>query len=250
MVPLPITQLLHAGDSTAFYTTRGSCLPELPYSGFNLCHYTGDYPAHIAACRDALSRHFGISAERILIPRQTHSANVAVITSLPVVTPALEGIDALVSDMRNIIIGVNTADCVPVVLLDPITGVNGVAHAGWRGAVGGVVEATVNAMIQLGSCPSNIKAAMGPSICRHCFEVGQEVASFFDKDCVFQSPGGKPHVSLHKYISKILITHGLKSDNVSNFNDGICTLCHPASYWSARKMGINSGRIYTFIVKK
>lgn len=250
MVTPPVIQLLNAGNSTAYYTTRGTCSPESPYSGFNLCHYTGDTSAHISECRDSLSRHFDIPTERILTPRQTHSANVAVITSLPVEPSTLNEVDALVTNLHNIIIGVNTADCVPVVLLDPATGINGVAHAGWRGAVGGIVEATIQAMTRLGSRPDKIKAAMGPSICQKCFEVGAEVAQFFDGDCVLQLPGTKPHVSLHKHISKTLLNCGLQQSNIIGFDDALCTRCHPDTYWSARKMGIKSGRIYTFIATK
>ena len=250
MTALPIQKLLQAGRATAYYTTRATSSPEEPYSGFNVCHYTGDDPSHVAQCRQALAGHFGLPAERIIIPRQTHSSNVAVITSLPVGVSELEGVDALVTDMHDIIIGVNTADCVPVVLIDPVAGISGVAHAGWRGAVGGVVEATVRAMKELGSEPSDIKAAMGPSICCDCFEVGPEVAERFDSDCVIIRPGLKPHVSLHKYIIKILTGCGLRCDCVAPFDNCLCTRCRPEIYWSARKSGINSGRIYTFVVTK
>ncbi len=246
----PLKELLRAGRSTAFCTTRGVCDPQSPYSGFSLCHYTGDSPLHTAECRDSLCRHFGIANGNIIVPRQTHSSNVAVITSLPVAAADIEGVDAIVTNLPDMIIGVNTADCVPVVLIDPVAGINGVAHAGWRGAVGGVVEATVAAMVRLGSNPADIRAAMGPSICVGCFEVGPEVAQNFAPDCVSHSYGAKPHVSLHKHISKTLLNCGLRDFNISEFDNALCTRCHPSTYWSARKFGINSGRLYTFIVTK
>lgn len=250
MSKLPATQLLDTVKATAYYTFRETDHPELPYSGFNLCHYTGDAPGHIADCRDLLSRHFNIPAEHIIVPRQTHSTNVAAITSLPVTPSAIEDVDALVTNRHDIIIGVNTADCVPVVLIDPVTGVNGIAHAGWRGAVNGVVEATLQAMITFGANPSDITAAMGPSICVDCFEVGPEVAAHFSKECISQHEGCRPHVSLHKHIHNILLNSGVTIDNIQPFNADMCTRCHPEMYWSARRMGINSGRIYTFIVPK
>lgn len=244
----PIFPLLTAGNIRAFYTDRGECIPCEPYSGFNVCHYTGDDTAHISACREELARQSGIPTERMVIPRQTHSTNVLTLTSLPVEGEKLENIDAIVTDLEDVIIGVNTADCVPVVLADPRAGIAGVVHAGWRGAVDGIVEETVRAMIELGAESSNIRAAMGPSICAECFEVGEEVAERFSEDCVVRITGQKPHVSLHKHIVNILLKCGLNNDNITPFDRNLCTRCSPERFWSARKVGINSGRIFTFAI--
>lgn len=243
-----VTPLIKAGNASAYHTTRGACTPAEPYSGFNLCHYTGDDPAHIKACRESLTDMFGIPADRIIIPRQTHSTNVATITAMPVSPDDIENVDAVVTNQHGLIIGVNTADCVPVVLLDHKAGIHAVAHAGWRGAVNGVVENTIRAMISLGSDPQNILVAIGPSICAECFEVGEEVAARFPSDCVTRKPGQKPHVSLQKYIANILLTFKLPTQNITPFNTSSCTRCNPDIYWSARRMGIDSGRIYTFVV--
>lgn len=242
-----IFPILTAGNVSAYSTWRGDCMAEQPYSGFNICHYTGDDPTHIAECREELSRVTGIPADRIIIPRQTHSTNVLTVTSLPIESDKLENIDAIVTNLPEVIVGVNTADCVPVALADPIAGIAGAAHAGWRGAVGGIVETTVSAMTTLGSNPANIRAVMGPSICAECFEVGEEVAIRFDEDCVIRTPGQKPHVSLHKHITNILCSCGLKESNVKPFDPQLCTRCHSDVFWSARKAGINSGRIFTFV---
>lgn len=246
----PVTPLIKTGNASAYHTTRGACTPAEPYSGFNLCHYTGDDPAHSGACRDSLAEMFEIPSDRIIIPRQTHSTNVATITAMPVSPDDIENVDAVVTNQRGLIIGVNTADCVPVVLLDPKADIYAVAHAGWRGAVSGIVENTVKAMLSLGSSPRDILAAIGPSICVGCFEVGDEVASRFPADCVSREPGQKPHVSLQKHITKILSHLSLRQNNIYPFDPASCTRCHPDLYWSARRMGINSGRIYTFVVIK
>lgn len=244
-----IFPLLTAGNISAYYTTRGECIAEQPYSGFNICHYTGDAPAHIAECREALGRQTGIPVERMVIPRQTHSTNVLTLTTPPPVAPErLDNTDAIVTNIPDVIVGVNTADCVPVVLADPSAGIAGVAHAGWRGAVGGIVEATVQAMVRLGATVSNIRAAMGPSICAECFEVGEEVAERFSDDCVSRVEGQKPHVSLHKHITNVLRECGLQELNIMPFDMDLCTRCHTDRFWSARKAGINSGRIFTFVI--
>lgn len=230
----------------AWFTTRGECDPSLPYSGFNVCHYTGDLPAHVNRCRQMLADSLDVSINNLIIPRQTHSTNVLVITSPTVDSDSLEGVDALVTNVPGIVIGVNTADCVPVVLIDPIANVIGIAHAGWRGAVNGIVSSTVTAMTSLGSSSSDVKAAMGPSICSGCFEVGDEVAVRFNDDCVTSRPEQKPHVSLHAHIAAELARCGVKPANVTPFDSALCTRHNSDRYWSARALGINSGRVFTF----
>ncbi len=244
---LPLIQLMQQPGARAWFTVRGDCDPTQPYSGFNVCHYTGDAPEHIAECRQALADGLGIRPDRLIIPRQTHSTNVLTITSLPVEAESLEAVDALVTNVPGIAIGVNTADCVPVVLIDPINKVIGVAHAGWRGAVNGIVRATVEAMTSLGSSASDIQAAMGPSICVECFEVGEEVATFFNDSCVKREPGRKPHVSLHSHIASELMQCGLPPMNITPFDHALCTRHNSDRYWSARALGISSGRVFTFV---
>ena len=245
---VPVIPILNTGDIHAFSTRRGDCEPEQPYSGFNVCHYTGDDPAHIDECRRELTETFGVPADRLVMPRQTHSTNVLTLTTLPVTDDMLENVDAVVTNLKGIIVGVNTADCVPVILADPTAGIAGIAHAGWRGAIGGIVEATVAAMMSLGANPADIHAAMGPSICIDCFEVGEEVATRFGNDCVRRIVGAKPHVSIHRHIVNALKASGVSGENITPFDPSLCTRCHPDEYWSARKSGINSGRIFTFVI--
>lgn len=245
----PIHELMRDGSAIAYYTTRGECDTTNPYGGYSLCDYTGDTQSHIQLCHQALARHFNIDESHIIIPRQTHSSNVAVITSLTANNRNPADTDAIVTMLPNIIIGVNTADCVPIVMSDSNSGVIGVAHAGWRGAISGVLDATVKAMLQSGADAKSIIAAMGPSICQNCFEVGQDVATLFDDDCVDYYSHTKPHVSLHKHIVKSLSNLGLQPKNILHFSDALCTKCHNNDFFSARKLGVNSGRVFTFIRK-
>lgn len=246
---IPIRQLLQYDNISAYFTTRGKCDQEDPYSGFNVCHYTGDTPEHVASCRQSISDFFKIPMSRIIIPRQTHSTNVATITDIPE-NAILEDVDAIITNLDNIIIGVNTADCVPIVLIDSVTKIAGIVHAGWRGAVNGITEKAIQSMVDLGASPSDIKAAIGPSICLDCFEVGQEVARLFDDDCVEYHTWTKPHVSLHKYTFKSLINCGIINNNITNSHNFMCSKCNYRQLWSARKLGTNSGRIFTFVVIK
>ncbi len=245
----PCIPLLSAAGFSAYFTYRGGiCNAESPYAGFNVCHYTGDSPEHISHCRALLCGHLGVEEEALVVPRQTHSTNVAVIDNIPFDNRTFEGVDALVTTLDNVVIGVSTADCVPVVLGDIDSGVIGVAHAGWRGAVGGIMGNTVSAMVSVGADASKIKAALGPSICVDCFEVGEEVAAQFPDGCVERRSGWrKPHVNLQRFVTDELVYAGLERCNISPFSKERCTLCHPATFFSARSLGVNSGRLFTFV---
>lgn len=248
-IDAPIYELMSDKTATAFYTTRGKISSPLsPYDGFNVCGYTGDSSVHTTECMAALSAFTGIGPERIIMPRQTHSINVASITAKNLHEVSLEHTDAIVTDIRGLIIGVNTADCVPAIFSDSQAGIIGIAHAGWRGALNGIIENTLHTMIRQGARPENIKAAMGPSICQACFEVGTEVAEMFDDGCVDRTTWEKPHVSLHGHIAKAIISQGVPESNIQKFDNSLCTHCHTDIFFSARTLGIGSGRVFSFII--
>lgn len=239
-----IKHIMIAPRVSVWLTSRGN-VTSSPYSGVNLCHYTGDDPDHVAWSRGLLADEAGISVERIIVPRQTHSTRCRVIDRLPVEAAEIEGVDALVTTLRGVGIGVSTADCVPVVMADAEAGVIGVAHAGWRGAVAGIVDRTLDAMMSLGAQPERISALIGPCICVECFEVGDEVAAQFPESCVVRGEG-RPHVDLPAYVRQQLIARGV-ADNAITMPDA-CTRCHPDTYFSARASGIASGRNFTMVM--
>lgn len=230
----------------AFFTSRGD-ISSSPYSGFNICHYTGDSPESVARCRVMLAARLGIEPEMLVVPRQTHSVNCRVIDSVPVDAGSLKSVDALVTALPGVAIGVSTADCVPVLLADTVHGVVGAAHAGWRGALGGVVEATVRGMVSLGSVPADIRAVIGPCICKDCFEVGDEVAELFPDGYVARAAGRKPHVDLPEYVASRLVACGITRELVTM--PVACTKCNPDRYFSARELGVNSGRNFSMICR-
>ncbi|MCM1076453.1 MAG: polyphenol oxidase family protein [Bacteroides sp.] len=238
-------------DSYCVMTTgRGEMeMSASPYDGFNLCHYTGDDPDHVKTCRNLLASAIGVEPDRIVVPRQTHSVNVAVIDSLPIDMEELEDVDGIVTTLRGVAIGVSTADCVPVILVDEVVGVIGAFHAGWRGAVGGIVENGVGRMVELGASAGRIRAFVGPAICVNCFEVGDEVASRFPEECVVRyDDGRRPHVDLPGYVMHVLRNAGVSSCNIEPFSYECCTRCHPSRYFSARAIGVDSGRNFTFVM--
>lgn len=211
-----------------------------PYDGFNVCHYTGDAAEHIATCRAALGRHFDVKVENIIIPRQVHGTKIAVIQDNDFDHRMLESVDAVICIVPGLIIGVNTADCIPVILCDEEAGIIAAVHAGWRGAVAGIVEKCVDMMNKLGA--KQISAYIGAGICRDCFEVGEEVAERFPDSFVIRRHGEKPHIDLPAFVADCLRSSGIT--DITKTVD--CTRHLPNRYFSARALGIASGRNFTF----
>lgn len=229
----------------AFVVTRGRVDVSDSYSGINVCHYVHDDPAHVRASREEVCRQLGIGADALVVPRQIHSADVAVLiggASSP------DGVDAIVTGLSDVAIGVSTADCVPVVMADGSSGLIAASHAGWRGALAGIIDNTVDTMVSRGASVKNIKVMIGPCICWSCFEVGEEVAALFPDGFVSRDYGTKPHVDLPGYVRSRLEAHGIPTSAIQGPID--CTRCNPSRYFSARRLGINSGRTFTGIIRR
>lgn len=238
---LPVAILRQTAVSVVGATWRGHGVnPESPYDGFSLCHYTGDNDTHARKCRKKLATRFGITPENVLVPGQVHGTMAAVITSPRFNPTDLENVDSVITTVPRLIVGVNTADCIPVVLADDSAGIVAAVHAGWRGALAGVIQNALGAMYNLGA--QQITAVIGAGICRDCFEVGPEVASQFPAEFVSSVPGSRPHVDLPGYVANIL--HYCSVTELTT--TGECTRCHPTRYFSARALGTASGRNYTF----
>ena len=245
----------------AFSTTRGEVEGRNPYSGVNLCDYVGDDALRVLDARIMLAMQLGVDLDAVVMPRQTHSCNVAVIDThfmdndIDQQEQALEGVDALVTTLPGVVIGVNTADCVPIVLADEAAGVIAVAHAGWRGTVGRIARAVVEEMCRQGARVERIQASMGPSICQDCFEVGDEVVEAFKKarfdlDAIVtrNASTGKAHIDLRAANREVLVAAGVPAGNIVLSQH--CSRCEHGRFFSARRLGIDSGRTFTGIYRK
>lgn len=179
--------------------------------------------AGVAARRQALAPH------RWTWLRQIHGAEVVVVDAPG--AGAGRRADAAVTSVPGAVVAVHTADCVPVVLADPRAGVVGVAHAGWRGLVAGVLDATVEAMVGLGG--RDIRAWLGPHIRARCYEFGSAdldtVAAAVGDDVRSVTAWGTPALDLSAGVTGALVSAGVGSVDV-----GGCTACEPARYWSHR----------------
>lgn len=245
-----------------FITTRHGGVSQDSYAAMNPGEYSGDDPASVWMNRQLLSDAIGISSERIFAPCQIHEAEIGCIdTHFLSLTAArqkeeMNGKDALVTDIPGICVAVSTADCVPVLVYAPDKGVVAAIHAGWRGTVKQIVVKTVGYMISCYGCdPSLMLAGIAPSISKESFEVGDEVAEAFQATGVDMSrvmerniQTGKAHIDLWEANRIQLLQSGIRSGNIEI--SGICTYQHHNDFFSARRLGIKSGRILSGIMIK
>ncbi len=241
----------------AFSTTRKGGVSQGKYGEFNINEYCGDEADCIARNRELLAGELGIPADRILLPHQVHGVEVRRIgedfLSLAEADrkEVLEGVDAVVTDVPEVCIGVSTADCIPVLLYDGAHHATAAIHAGWRGTVGRIVEKTVDAMRDsFHTDPSDLRAVIGPGISLANFEVGDEVyEAFAQKGFPMERIArrfAKWHIDLPLCNALQLRKTGVREENIQD--SGICTYDHCDEYFSARRLGVASGRIYTGII--
>jgi polyphenol oxidase len=155
--------------------------------------------------------------------------------------------DALISDEIGTSIGVRTADCVPILLLDPVHRAVAAVHAGWRGTAAGIVARAVERMgADFHTQAADLYAAFGPCIRACCYEVGPEVAAHFEGSGVVQhSSDGKYRLDLGQANRQQLEAAGLNPEHV--FDSGFCTACLPAQFFSYRREPENPGRMLASI---
>jgi polyphenol oxidase len=165
----------------AFFSRDGG-VSEGIYAGLNGGIGSNDDPAKVAENRRRMAQHLGVPREHLLTAFQIHSPDVAV-ASASWDTASRPRADAIITRTEGLAIGITAADCGPILLVDPNARVIGAAHAGWKGALTGIVESTVEAMEKLGADRTNILAAIGPLIRQYSYEVGNEfVERFIEAD--------------------------------------------------------------------
>jgi polyphenol oxidase len=163
-----------------FFTREGG-VSEGDFASLNCGYSSGDEIGRVEANRARALHRLEMAPASLCTVRQVHGAKVVVARAAQPQRPSVEA-DALVTDRRGITLGVLCADCAPVLLADPDAGVIGAAHAGWRGALAGVIEATVEAMVERGAVPARTVAAIGPCIAQASYEVGPELLARFTAD--------------------------------------------------------------------
>jgi YfiH family protein len=163
------------------FFTRAGGVSEGDFASLNCGYSSGDEITRVEANRARALDRLGMAPASLCTVRQVHSAEVVIARAPQPTRPSAEA-DALVTDRPGVTLGVLSADCAPVLLADPDAGVIGAAHAGWRGALGGVIEATVEAMVRLGAVQDRMHAAIGPCIAQVSYEIGPELLTRFTQD--------------------------------------------------------------------
>ncbi|MBN2907854.1 MAG: peptidoglycan editing factor PgeF [Rhodobacteraceae bacterium] len=158
-----------------FFTRRGGASSGV-FAGLNCGEGSSDQCEVVAINRGRVAGAMGVPGDHLITVNQVHSTDVAVIATPPDIRPRA---DAVVTDQPGLALAVLTADCQPVLFADIQAGVIGAAHAGWRGALNGILEATLAAMEGLGADRSNTAAVIGPTISQRAYEVGPEFMDSF-----------------------------------------------------------------------
>lgn len=259
-MPQPILTYYNISPSvTAFSTTRHGGFSHDAYGEFNINRYCGDDEKCVNKNLEALADTLGICANAVIMPHQTHGTEVRLIGNEFLALPQqvkgmlLEGVDALATDVRNISIGVSTADCIPVIIYDPAHHAAAAIHAGWRGTVQRIAQKAIGTMrIAYGSRSEDLKAVICPGISLEAFEVGDEVyeefaSAGFDMKTISRREE-KWHIDLKECNRRQLVEAGIAYGNITV--SPTCTYSCHADYFSARRLGAASGRMYTGIILK
>ena len=196
----------------------------------------------------------------VLQMHQVHDVHVAVIDTPDINPGQLDGYDAMFTNLRGLAIGVRTADCIPILLYDPVNKAAAAVHSGWRGTVAKILHKVINKMLNTyGTAPSDLLAVIGPGICADCFQVGEEVAlnfkeAGFDVNSIWSFRGprngsdmsGGHHIDLKEACRQTLTECGVKKENIQ-ISD-LCTYEDNDLLYSARKETIGCGRNITCIM--
>lgn len=243
--------LTAAGGIAHGFSTRRGGVSSGPFSLLNLSRSREDPSENVRENSRLFRQAIGVPSEPIVLCHQVHSDAIHVVSE----TDALSDLynldnmpgDGLITNCPGLTLSVFYADCIPVLLYDPVKRVIAAVHSGWRGTSLNIAGKAVSKMGEaFGSLPEHILAAIGPGICPHCFETHQDVPEAMTRSLgdaiapfITPLPSGKFHVDLKRIIQKRLLLQGLLPSHISL--SGLCTACHSDHFWSHRKLGEERG---------
>ena len=223
-------------------------------ASMNLGLTRGDREENVQENFRILAGELGASPERFVLTDQTHTTNVRVVTEEDagkglVRARDYHDVDGLVTNVPDLVLAIFVADCVPVLFVDPVHRAIGGAHSGWRGTVGRIGAKVVQLMQEAyGTRPEDLIAAVGPSICRDCYEVSSEVADIFAEEFrghekEILTPGREGHAQLDLWQTNRIVLEeaGIPAGNISVTD--LCTCCNPAALFSHRASGGRRGNM-------
>ena len=218
----------------------------------NKPRFTGDSEDIYAGFRHELAVSCEAEESSFVFPRQTHSDRIAVVNSENFAN-TIDDTDALITSEKGLFICVQTADCVPVLLFDPVKKVVAAVHAGWKGTISKIAGKTVAEMTETFGCnPDDIVAGIGPSIHMHAYEVGPEVveaaeANFSNSPALLKPSmnNGHAYFDLWEANQTVLLEAGIREENIEVI--GLCSFEHADLFYSARRDGSDTGRMVSGI---
>ncbi|MDI3468751.1 MAG: multicopper polyphenol oxidase [Pseudolabrys sp.] len=219
------------------FFTRSGGVSQGVYASLNGGIGSSDAPANVAENRSRMAAALGVAPDKFLSVYQVHSPDVVTVDR-PWTGGERPRADAMVTKRPGIALGVSTADCGPALFADAATGVIGAAHSGWRGALTGVLEATIAAMENLGARRDSIAVALGPMIRQPSYEVGPEfVARFMDADSAnerFFVPSAREDHAMFDLAG--YAASRLRAAGIAHIEDlGLCTFAEPERFYSYRR---------------
>jgi hypothetical protein len=179
----------------------------------------------------------------VATPFQTHSVNVKKVSK----EGNFGNVDGLFTSNSSIICSVKVADCMPVFFIHKTKSFYGIVHVGWRGLVGGILKNAIILMKVNKINLEDIQVFVGPSIQKCCFEVGQDIVGLFNKNFIKNRKNRKYSVDLHGSLKFSLESYGIKSNQIDIFSE--CTFCNVDKYFSYRRDGEKTGRMYGLVGK-
>lgn len=231
------------GPVDVAFTDRHGGTSGGPFASLNLTDRTGDSAAALGRNLDAVAAALGSSRHRLVLMAQVHGADVHVVESAdPVAEPVA---DALVTALPDVVLVVRVADCVPVLLADPETGVLGAVHAGRAGLAAGVVPNAVDAMRALGA--TDLTGWLGPHVCGACYEVPEQLradVSSVVPEAFAHTRTGTPSLDLGAGVTAQLRRAGVEVVDASR-----CTI-EDADLFSHRRQGSRSGRLAGLVTRR
>ena len=230
------------------FTTRDGGVSSGIFATMSLLRGTGDTDENVDENFSRVAKVMGVGKERFVLSNQSHTTNVIVAAEENAGSGTIrdrdyEDVDGLITDIPGLALGIFLADCVPVFFVDPVHEAIGLAHSGWRGTVGKISRVTIEKMgREYGTRAEDLYCALGPSICRDCYEVSGDVAEalqglFPEGDIVrpgrvTESGEQKYQAGLWEAIRLTLLEAGVREDRIQVTD--LCTCCNPTRLFSHR----------------
>ena len=242
------------------FTTRLGGISEGIFSSLNLSFSRGDDKDAVMVNYERIGEKIGYSIENFVASHQTHTTNIRIVSEEDkgkgIIKPQdYQNVDGLMTNEKDIVLFTYYADCVPLYFVDTVKKVIALSHSGRKGTVNRMGAKTVEKMVnEYGSKIEDIVCAIGPSICKDCYEVGEEVAEEFQNefsreevaDFLDNKGNGKYQLDLWKANEIILLNAGIKKENIENRR--ICTCCNKDILFSHRGLKGKRGNLAAFMV--